>query len=128
MKKLIIDIDNTLTIPNSGKYGSEDVDKEIVERMQWYHSKGFKIVLFTARNMRTYEGAVGLINKHTLPIILNWLDDNNIYYDEIIVGKPWCGDQGFYVDDRAIRPSEFNSLSFEEITTILENEKNRFNF
>ena len=46
--------------------------------------------------------------RNTLPIIKDWLLANNVPYDEIIIGKPWCGMNGFYVDDRAIGPSEFS--------------------
>ncbi|HDV1602157.1 TPA: capsular biosynthesis protein, partial [Escherichia coli] len=66
---------------------------------------------------------IGLINKNTLPIIINWLDENNIPYDEIYVGKPWCGHEGFYVDDKAIRPSEFINKTYEEIVELLRKEK-----
>jgi capsule biosynthesis phosphatase len=72
--------------------------------------------------MRTYNGNVGLINVNTLPIILEWLEKHDVPYDEIIVGKPWCGHEGFYVDDKAIRPSEFNTLSYDEIQTLLAKE------
>jgi len=72
--------------------------------------------------MRTYNGSVGLINVNTLPIILEWLEKHDVPYDEIIVGKPWCGHEGFYVDDKAIRPSEFNTLSYDEIQTLLAKE------
>ena len=34
---------------------------------------GFKVVVFTSRNMRTYKGNIGLIKSNTLPIILDWL-------------------------------------------------------
>ena len=43
-------------------------------------------------------------------------------YDDIVIGKPWCGFEGFYVDDKAIRPSEFSTLSYEEICTLLQKE------
>ncbi|TOH10543.1 capsular biosynthesis protein, partial [Vibrio parahaemolyticus] len=76
-----------------------------------------------ARNMRTYEGNIGKINIHTLPIITKWLNEHNVPYDEILVGKPWCGHDGFYIDDRAIRPSEFVNLSYSQITQLLEKEK-----
>ncbi|HFM3427384.1 TPA: capsular biosynthesis protein, partial [Escherichia coli] len=42
-------------------------------------------------------------------------EKNNVPYDEIYVGKPWCGHEGFYVDDKAIRPNEFVNLSYNEI-------------
>ena len=73
--------------------------------------------------MRTYEGNVGKINIHTLPVIIKWLEEHNIPYDEIIVGKPWCGFEGFYVDDKAVRPSEFMSMNLDEINALLAKEK-----
>ena len=72
--------------------------------------------------MRTYEGNVGKINIHTLPVIIQWLEQHEVPYDEIIVGKPWCGHEGFYIDDRAVRPSEFAELDFEGINQLLEKE------
>ena len=73
--------------------------------------------------MRTYEGNLGKINKYTLPVIIDWLEKNRVPYDEIYLGKPWCGQEGFYVDDRAIRPSEFYSLNHEQIKSLLDKEK-----
>ena len=88
-----------------------------------YKEQGFYIVIYSSRNMRTYNGEVGLINIHTLPNIIEWLKKNDIPFDEIIVGKPWCGYDGFYIDDKAIRPSEFHSMSFEQIKELLNKEK-----
>lgn len=124
MKKLIIDIDMTLT-KGKGDIGYEDalVNHELVIKLKEYKEQGFSIVLNTSRNMNSYNNNVGLINKNTLPIILKWLEDNDIPYDEIYVGKPWCGHEGFYVDDKAIRPSEFINLSYDEIVDLLRKEK-----
>lgn len=124
MKKLIIDIDMTLT-KGKGPIGYEDaiVNGELVAKLRGYKKQGFTIVLNTSRNMNSYNNNIGLINKNTLPIIINWLDENNIPYDEIYVGKPWCGHEGFYVDDKAIRPSEFINKTYEEIVELLRKEK-----
>ena len=73
--------------------------------------------------MRTHEGNIGKINSNTAKIIFEWLDKFNISYDEIFFGKPWCGHNGFYVDDKAIRPSEFVNLSSEEIQNLLKREE-----
>lgn len=81
---------------------------------------GFSIVINTARNMRTYEGNVGKINANTLPIIIEWLNKHEVPYDEIYTGKPWCGFEGFYVDDKAIRPAEFIKYSYEELLEIIK--------
>lgn len=123
MKRLIVDLDGTITLGNTSDYINVLPNNALIEQLRNYKNDGFSIVIATARNMRTYEGNVGKINIHTLPIITAWLDKHNVPYDEIIVGKPWCGHDGFYIDDRAIRPSEFNSLTFDEITKLINKEK-----
>lgn len=126
MKKLILDLDDTISYKGSMSYTDAIPNTALVSKLEQYKNDGFHIVIFTARNMRTYEGNIGKINIHTLPTIIEWLDKHNVPYDEIIVGKPWCGHEGFYVDDRAVRPSEFCSMSFEEITHMLDKEKKCF--
>ena len=76
--------------------------------------------------MRSFNGNIGKINVETLPNIINWLNKHGIPYDEIYVGKPWCGFEGFYVDDKSIRPSEFVKYSYEEIIEILNLEKKNY--
>jgi len=123
MKKLVVDLDGTITLANTGDYKNVHPNIELIESLREYKKNGFTIVISTARNMRTYEGNVGKINIHTLPTITEWLDRHEVPYDEVLVGKPWCGHDGFYIDDRAIRPSEFTAMSFEEITALIEKEK-----
>lgn len=72
--------------------------------------------------MRTFEGNVGKMNIHTLPVIIEWLNRHEVPYDEIVLGKPWCGFDGFYVDDKSIRPSEFASLDYDQIKALLDKE------
>jgi capsule biosynthesis phosphatase len=110
MKSLVIDLDGTLTIDIEVPYNEKPANKEFVEQLIKYKEMGFYITIFTSRNMRTYKGNVGKININTLPAIIEWLNKHGVPYDEIIVGKPWCGFDGFYIDDKSIRPSEFTSL------------------
>ncbi|RWX56583.1 HAD-IIIC family phosphatase [Photobacterium chitinilyticum] len=123
MKKLVVDLDGTLTQANTSDYRNVLPREDVIETLKDYKNNGFTITIATARNMRTYEGNVGKINIHTLPIITEWLNKHNVPYDEILVGKPWCGHEGFYIDDRAVRPSEFASLSLNEINQLFEKEK-----
>lgn len=118
-KKLIFDIDDTIcyTTPAVG-YGKSIPNLEMIAKINEYYEQGFTICFYTSRNMRTYNGNIGEINKHTLPIILEWLEKNKVLYHEIIVGKPWC-ENGFYVDDKNIRPDEFLSKSYREILLFL---------
>lgn len=120
MKKLIIDIDDTICETFNGDYENSVPQQDVIDKLREYHTKGFEIIFFSSRNMRTYEGNLGKINIHTLPTILAWLDKHNVPYDEVLVGKPWCGFEGFYVDDKAIRPDEFINLSYDEILKLVK--------
>ena len=122
MKKLIVDLDGTVTLGNTSDYKNVLPNLELITSLKKYQQDGFTIVIATARNMRTYEGNVGKINIHTLPTIIEWLNKHDVPYDEIIIGKPWCGNEGFYIDDKSIRPSEFTSMSYEEIMHLLAKE------
>ena len=116
----IFDIGGTIYPIKSSDQNYEDMVPyfEIVEKIRNLKENGAKIVFFTSRNMNTYQGNIGAINANTAKIILAWLDKWEIPYDEIIYGKPWPGNQGFYVDDRAIRPDEFLRYSTEEMDEI----------
>ena len=121
MKRLVIDLDNTITIHNNfNDYSTMEPNIAVINKIIEYKNKGFEIVINTSRNVRTFAGNIGKINAITLPKITDWLDKHKIPYDEIYVGKPWCGEDGFYVDDKAIRPSEFVELSYESIVEMIK--------
>lgn len=132
MKRLVIDLDHTICVPDDGddqpedasfKYRSAKPVRALIDQLRHYRELGFHIVIHTSRNMRTFKGDVETIKRETLPIILAWLSDHEVPYDEVVVGKPWCGFDGFYVDDRAVRPSEFVGKSFEELTALIAAER-----
>jgi len=115
VKRLIVDLDGTITVHNDHGYENAVPNKAVIEQLREYKKLGFEIVISTSRNMRTYGGNSGMIAVHTLPVILNWLKRHDVPHDEVYIAKPWCGENGFYIDDRAIRPSEFVDLSYKEI-------------
>lgn len=123
MKKIIIDLDDTISKTVNGDYKNSEPITEVINLLKNYRENGFEIAISTSRNMRTFNGSIGKINAITLPIITKWLDTHKVPYDEIHIGKPWCGDGGFYVDDKAIRPSEFLKYSYEEILGIIGAQK-----
>jgi capsule biosynthesis phosphatase len=120
-KVVVIDVDGTLTSRREPGQSYADVAAAplVVQRIRSLKSQGHWIILYTSRNMRTYEGNIGRIMRHTAPVLVEWLARNDIPYDELHFGKPWCGHGGFYVDDRAIRPREFVTLDLIEIATVL---------
>ena len=120
IKKIIVDVDNTLTIDSSSNsYKLKIPNKPLIEKLKVYKNNGYEIILFSARNMKTFNGDISKINKTTLPILTEWLEENNVEYDGIIMGKPWCGELGFYIDDKAIRPDEFINMKEEDIKKII---------
>lgn len=133
MKSLVIDLDQTICFAdNEAESQSEDKnvkyvnarpDLDVIDRLREYHRDGFRITIHTSRNMRTYNGDVEAIRANSLPLITDWLERHDVPYHEIVVGKPWCGFEGFYVDDRSIRPSEFRALSRDEINAVLARER-----
>lgn len=124
-KVIVVDVDGTLTGERGPgqSYAELSAEPSVVQRIRSLKEQGFWIILYTSRNMRTYDGNIGRIMCHTAPVLVEWLTRHEIPYDELHFGKPWCGHDGFYVDDRAIRPREFVMLKLEEIEAILREDR-----
>lgn len=120
--RLAIDLDNTIC--ENKKSGQEYSDvlpmKDAVETLKTFRNRGYYIIIFTARNMRTFEGNVGKINKFQAPIIIDWLQRWEIPYDELVLGKPHVD---FLIDDKGI---EFKNNWIEvSERLLLEEERNK---
>lgn len=113
----VFDIDGTICPIKRKEEKYEDLIpyQNIVEKIKYYKTNGAKIVLYTSRNMNSYNGNIGLINKYTASVLSAWLEKWKIPYDEIVYGKVWPGHKGFYVDDRTVRPDEFLKYTPEEL-------------
>ena len=116
----VVDIDGTLCpVKKKGETYDELIPYgEMLEKLRYYKNNGARIILFTSRNMNSYHGNLGEINKYTAKILLAWLDKWDVPYDEIIYGKPWPGRKGFYVDDRSVRPDEFLNYTPDELEAV----------
>jgi len=121
----VFDIDGTICPIKKKDENYEDLVPypEILEKLKEYKSQGAKIVLYTSRNMNSYNGNIGMINKHTAAVLSAWLEKWEVPYDEIVYGKVWPGHKGFYVDDRGVRPDEFLKYSPEELAEICANSR-----
>ena len=117
---VVFDIDGTLCPIKKKDEKYEDLVPyaEMVEKLRKYKREGARIILYTSRNMNSYNGNIGLINKHTAAVLSKWLEKWDIPYDENVYGKVWPGHKGFYVDDRTVRPDEFLKYSPEELEKI----------
>ena len=118
--RLIVDVDGTLTYDDANlDYLERRPRTDVIKRINALYARGISVVIYSARNMRTHNGNLGRINKHTLPKLINWLERHGVQYDEIYMGKPWCGTEGFYVQSRSMRPDRFVTLPFEELESLL---------
>src|SRR5436305_8542616 len=71
-----------------------------VEKIRTLKEVGHRIVIFTARHMKTTGGNVGAAVARKGLVTLEWLERHSILYDEIHFGKPHAH---LYLDDNALR-------------------------
>ena len=109
-KTLVVDIDNTICESPPDKDYSKCIPfKTFCSKLREENNKGTYIILFTSRNVRTYKGNLGLINKYTSVVLIEWLKNNKIPYDEIYFNKPWGFGDLNYIDDKFLSIEEFTS-------------------
>ncbi len=123
----VFDVDGTICPIKKGTERYEDLVPygSVVKRLREYKNAGAKIILYTSRNMNSYHGNLGLINCKTAPVLLDWLRQWDIPYDEIVFGKVWPGKYGFYVDDRSVRPDEFLNYDVKGLEKICEDARGK---
>ena len=124
-KALVVDIDGTICpIKQSHEqYGDLIPEPRMLARLRALHADGWHIILHSARGMRSNDGNPGKIAKNVTPVLLKWLAEHDIPFDELHMAKPWPGHQGVYVDDRSVRPREFVELDFEELEALMERDR-----
>ncbi len=107
IETFVVDIDKTICEKSADNLYQNALPKEeFCNGLRKAHKAGIYIILFTSRNMRSFKGSIGLINKITAPIIIKWLAENEIPYDELYFGKPW-GEEVAYIDDKNITIESF---------------------
>lgn len=108
--RIVIDLDGTICpIKKTGEtYDSLPVLPGAAERINELRAAGHYIIIQTARNMATQESNLGRVLKNVGKITLDWLEINEIQYDEIYFGKP---NGHIYIDDRAFRFGGWDKLT-----------------
>lgn len=124
-KALVVDIDGTLCpIKQPGETYTDLIpEPRMLVRLRDLHARGWHIILYSARGMRSNEGNPGRIGKNVTPVLLDWLARHDIPFDELHMAKPWPGRHGFYIDDRAVRPREFVELDFDDLNRLVEQDR-----
>lgn len=124
-KALVVDIDGTLCpIKQSGEnYADMVPEARMLARLRALHADGWHIILHSARGMRSNGGNVGKVGKNVGLVLLDWLARHDIPFDELHLAKPWPGRQGFYIDDRAVRPREFLEMDFDQLNALVDRDR-----
>lgn len=94
--QLIIDLDGTIC--SEEKTFSRSMAKPLPgakKTLSKLKEQGHIIIIYSARSWNEYE------------ITIKWLNDNQIPYDQVILGKP-IGD--YWIDDRAINFKSWSNI------------------
>lgn len=116
--RLCIDIDGTLCDLRQPHQTYADLQPlpGAVEKLKTLRQAGHYIILATARHMKTCDANVGMVIAKQGKILLQWLEDYGIEYDEIWFGKP---NADVYIDDRGYRfEGNWNDISIEQLTIL----------
>ena len=54
MKRLIMDLDNTITLTEDGDYKNAKPIASVIEKLKEYKAQGFEIIISSSRNMINY--------------------------------------------------------------------------
>lgn len=118
-KVLVVDLDNTITLEDPAHaYSEKRPNLAIINKLKAYKAVGYEIILYTARRMKTFDRDESKVVAHISGITLDWLKQHDVPFDGIKFGKPFA-ENGFYIDDRAIRPDEFLKLTVAEINKLI---------
>lgn len=116
--RLCIDIDGTLCELRQAHQSYADVVPlpGAVEQLKALRSAGHYIILATARHMKTCEANVGMVIARQGKILLQWLEDHQIEYDEIWFGKP---NADIYIDDRGYRfNGNWHDINLDQLSAL----------
>lgn len=120
--RVCIDIDGTLCEIKQAHQTYADVQPlaGAVEQLKAMRDAGYYIILATARHMKTCDSNVGMVIARQGKMLLQWLDEHEIEYDEIWFGKP---NADLYIDDRALRfNNNWQDISIADLEKLVKPE------
>lgn len=110
---IVFDIDDTLCDNNGRDYENAIPFTSVISKINHLHDdENIRIVLYTARGMKSCEGNIEKIKEKNEKILITWLKQHDVHYDELVFGKP-LGD--VYVDDKCMEVREFLNSDFHTL-------------
>jgi capsule biosynthesis phosphatase len=115
--RIVIDLDGTIcTLKQKHEtYADVQLKPGAAEFIKKIRLEGHYVIIQTARNMATCESNIGKVLKNVGKVTLEWLEQNEVEYDEIYFGKP---NANLYIDDRAFRFEDWKNMSTEKLVTL----------
>lgn len=112
----VIDIDDTLCYAKTFMLGYDIAkpNSKAIEKVNKLYDEGHYIILQTSRGMISNNGNSLEAQRKNKPVLERWLADNNVKYHELVFNKIIAD---FYVDDRAINVTQFESSDVENYTS-----------
>ena len=98
---VVVDIDGTICSNTEGDYSSAVPILGAIQNVNLLHSKGAKIILFTARGSTTGMDWRQLTEEQ--------MEQWGVRYDELHFGKPFGN---YYIDDKAVLAEDLASGKF----------------
>jgi capsule biosynthesis phosphatase len=104
-KIFCFDLDNTLvTYPKTtGDYDTVLPIYDNIKFLRLLHKNGHKIIIYSARRMRTFKSNLNLVKKNIEKLTISQLKKFKIPYHKLILGKPYAH---FYIDDLSVNSYE----------------------
>lgn len=100
-KSIVVDVDETIFVKSpDDDYSHVKPVNKMVGYLKKMQGEGYYIILFTSRNMNSFNNNLGWINKFTVPVLVDTLHRFDVPFDELFMGKPWQGKNGFILDDK----------------------------
>lgn len=110
--KIMIDLDDTLSVTENRDYANAKPINVVVERVKELRRKfpDAEVWIHTARGMNSCAGDVAMAERRNRATIEGWLKEHGVEVDGIIFGKPLAD---LYIDDKAMSAEEFAGSEIE---------------
>lgn len=108
--KIVVDLDGVIiSLPPSYKDKDKVIfDYNMVEFLKHRKRLGDYIIIFSSNGMNSNNNDIGKVYTKNYVRIFNLLKDNDVPFDELILGKP---NADIYIDDKAIRYTKYYNLN-----------------
>lgn len=118
-KIIAFDLDDVLCFRSSNKgdiekYNTCLPNKKMISILNQCYSKGYKIIIYTARGMSVNKGNVSDIYSNLFNLTETQLKNWGINYHQLVMGKLHFD---LFIDDKAVNSSNINS--FDDIENYL---------